>query len=73
VEKYFASRSLRNHSVQFDFVSHGEYLRRAMADHLDVIAGDHGGNAFCTTKDGAVWFWAATSQVRSKEGEIRVH
>ncbi len=24
---------------------------------LDVIAGDHGGNASCTTKDGAVWFW----------------
>ena len=54
---------------------------------LDVIAEEHGGNAFCTTKGGAVWFWdhetdycrvrrplhrAATSQVRSKEGEIRV-
>ncbi len=24
---------------------------------LHVIAGDHGGNAFCTTKAGAVWFW----------------
>ena len=33
MEKYFASRSLRNHSVQFDFVSHGKYLRPAMADH----------------------------------------
>jgi hypothetical protein len=22
-----------------------------------VIAEDHGGNAFCTTKDRAVWFW----------------
>ena len=63
---------------------------------LDVIAEEHGGNAFSTTKGGAVWFWdhetddperlasrfyrrvrrplhrAATSQVRSKEGEIRV-
>jgi hypothetical protein len=32
VEKYLASRSLRNHLVQFDTVSHGKYLRRALAD-----------------------------------------
>jgi len=29
-------------------VSQGKYLRRAMADDY---------NAFCTSKDGAVWFW----------------
>src|SRR5216683_7997402 len=57
--KVFCQPSLRNHLVQFDFVSHGKYLRRAMADRSDVIAGDRGDNAFCTTKDGAgaVWFW----------------
>jgi len=37
----------------------------------DVIAGDRGGNAFCTTKDGAVWFWDhETDDTERRAGSI---